>query len=181
MIRFNIDIGNIPPLILCTRECTKVFRQLGVRDLSINFDTDGNIILAIACRNESPIDLLHENLMSLTLPKTVHGRQFVWVKCKNGLIKHIFNADACVTGETVLSIIIHPHCCVIYFNHYIHELDIIAIMVDCFKQITPGDVITSMWTDAYYMRWHETIKVMPELAELMAHLMSEKIIGQISY
>lgn len=180
MIRFNVGIGNILPLSLCTPACTTILRSLGIGEFSIDFDTNGNIILVIGCRSENVINLLHDNLVPLTLPKTDYSRRFVWVKCKNGLVKYVFNTGTYIIGETILNIIIHPCHCIIYCNPYIYELDIIVIMIDCFKQIMPGDVTTSTRDGEYLMRWHKTIKVMPEVAELMAQLMSEKIIGQIN-
>jgi len=169
---FGFDLGNISPLVICTKEYYEALKTIGIiRSSHIIIKYDGMIRLVID-HDDTIRDLVYETISALR-PST-NAWRFIWVKINKQIIKLTFATARVISGDNIIAdIYICPHECIISNTN--NRLIKPHILIEYIKQLLPVGDLDIYHLSSKIIRWHKTIIFNAEMAEIIAQHIYEII------
>jgi len=177
---FEINIGNIPPLILHTQEAYDAMQTIEVfSGPYINITNDGKLKLLVNHDEDTSQmhDLIYNTLINLPPPKA-ECRRFIWVKQDDKIIKYIFATSDAFYNDTkpiLADMYICPTFYYITTNDNIDDAILEDIITDCFRHLICGDIKIEWRYRCIYAIWSKYVQVNIEMAEIIANSILDKM------
>lgn len=169
---FGFDLGNISPLVICTKEYYEALEFIGIiRSSHIIIKNDGTVRIVIDHDDDTIRNLVYETL--LTLQPSVNAWRYIWVKNNKQITRLIFATARTISGDNIIAdIYIDPNECIISNTN--NKLIEPHILIEYIKQILPiGDLDIWFSASSKIIKWHKTIIINAEMAEIITQYIYE--------